>query len=231
LDTFNAIASDYDSTLAHEGQVAPETLRVLQRARLAGRKLILVTGRTLDGLRTVFSEMDVFDTIVAENGAVIFDPDKGLEQELCAAPPPEFLAALSKQSVPFSFGKRVIATHRPHGKAVQQVINHLKVDFEITLNRDSVMVLPRGIDKASGLRTALDRMKIEPSAVVGIGDAENDIPFLRVCGFSAAVANAIDIVKRQAHYVTREAEGAGASEVIERVITGKSLVGAPVTGS
>jgi hypothetical protein len=83
------------------------------------------------------------------------------------------------------------------------------------------MVLPRGIDKASGLATAIARLKIEVSEVVGIGDAENDSCFLRQCGFSAAVANAIESLKRQVDYVTRQEDGAGAAEIIEQVIAGE----------
>jgi HAD superfamily hydrolase (TIGR01484 family) len=42
-----ALASDYDGTLAINGQVGEETLAAMQRLRDSGRKLILVTGRPL----------------------------------------------------------------------------------------------------------------------------------------------------------------------------------------
>jgi hydroxymethylpyrimidine pyrophosphatase-like HAD family hydrolase len=224
LARFQTIACDYDSTLAHEGQVAPETMQVLRRARPAGRELILITGRTLDDLRTVFPELSVFDLVVAENGATMFDPERNWQQALCSACPPEFAAALSQRNVPFSLGRCVLATHKPHERAVQQVIDELHLDLAITLNRESVMVLPRGIDKASGLSAALRRLQIDASQVVGIGDAENDFAFLRRCGFSVAVANAIDSLKRQVDYVTRQEDGAGASEVIAQVIAGELMV-------
>ena len=64
LYAFKAIASDYDSTLAHDGRVAPEVIELLRHARAAGLKLILVTGRTLNDLQRVFSELSVFDGVV-----------------------------------------------------------------------------------------------------------------------------------------------------------------------
>ncbi|HEX6503121.1 MAG TPA: HAD hydrolase family protein [Terriglobales bacterium] len=224
--TFQAIACDYDSTLAHEGRVAPETLKALRRARAAAKKLMLITGRTLNDLRTVFSELSLFDVIVVENGAVLLDPAAGLEKPLCAAPTAEFVTNLSRRNVPFSLGRCVLATVKPHELAVQEVIDRLNLNLAITMNRESVMVLPRGIDKASGLMASLNRLHIQASAVVGIGDAENDVSFLRLCGFSVAVANAIDALKDEVDYVTLGNDGTGASEIIEHVIAGGPLVGA-----
>ena len=224
--TFQAIACDYDSTLAHEGRVAPKTLKALRRARAAAKKLMLITGRTLNDLRTVFSELSLFDVIVVENGAVLLDPAAGLEKPLCAAPTAEFVTDLSRRNVPFSLGRCVLATVKPHEVVVQEVIDRLNLDLAITMNRESVMVLPRGIDKASGLMAALNRLHIQASAVVGIGDAENDVSFLRLCGFSVAVANAIDALKDEVDYVTLGNDGTGASEIIEQVIAGGPLVGA-----
>lgn len=224
--TFQAIACDYDSTLAHQGRVAPETLKALRRARAAAKKLMLITGRTLNDLRTVFSELSLFDVIVVENGAVLLDPAAGLEKPLCAAPTAEFVTNLSRRNVPFSLGRCVLATVKPHEVVVQEVIDRLNLNLAITMNRESVMVLPRGIDKASGLMASLNRLHIQASAVVGIGDAENDVSFLRLCGFSVAVANAIDALKDEVDYVTLGNDGTGASEIIEHVIAGGPLVGA-----
>jgi len=50
------------------------------------------------------------------------------------------------------------------------------------------MVLPAGINKASGLPAALARLRLSPLNVVGIGDAENDTAFLQACGCAVAVA-------------------------------------------
>ena len=50
-----------------------------------------------------------------------------------------------------------------------------------------VMVLPPGVNKASGLKAALADLGIVSHKVVGVGDAENDHAFLRLCGCAAAV--------------------------------------------
>ena len=81
-----ALASDYDGTLARHGTVAEETLEALARFRHSGRKLVLVTGRELTDLESVFPRLDLFDRVVAENGAVLYEPETHEKKILAAAP-------------------------------------------------------------------------------------------------------------------------------------------------
>jgi HAD superfamily hydrolase (TIGR01484 family) len=67
---FAALATDYDETLADHGTVVEGTEQALERLRKSGRKLLLVTGRDLDDLLRVFPRVDLFDAVVAENGAL-----------------------------------------------------------------------------------------------------------------------------------------------------------------
>ena len=52
----------------------------------------------------------------------------------------------------------------------------------------------------------------------GVVDAENDEAFLKMCGVSVAVNNALDVVKKQVHIVTGGARGAGVGELIDQLI-------------
>jgi phosphoglycolate phosphatase (TIGR01487 family) len=220
---FRAIACDYDRTLAHDGRVVPETVEALRRGRASGRKLILITGRTLDDLRTVFSELSLFDLVVAENGALLFDPALGYEEPLCASPPTSFLGQLRERRIPFTIGRRVVATVRPHEIDILPLIKQMNLGLDVSINRESVMVLPSGVDKGTGLIAVLGILGIAPDEVVGIGDAENDLPFLRHCGFSVAVANAVDSLKEQVDLVTCAYCGAGAIEIIDRIVADENL--------
>jgi HAD superfamily hydrolase (TIGR01484 family) len=71
-----ALASDYDGTLASDGRVDDITVAALERVRATGRKLILVSGRILADLKRV-PRIDLFDVVVAENGAVLYQPGDG----------------------------------------------------------------------------------------------------------------------------------------------------------
>ena len=63
-----------DGTLAHDGVVDAATLDALRRLRDADLSLLMVTGRELPSLASVFPHLNLFDRVVAENGAVLFDP-------------------------------------------------------------------------------------------------------------------------------------------------------------
>jgi hypothetical protein len=68
------LATDYDGTLAHDGVVDDATADSLIAFRLSGRRLLLVTGRELPDLLRVFPRIELFDRVVAENGALLFEP-------------------------------------------------------------------------------------------------------------------------------------------------------------
>jgi len=220
---FRAIASDYDGTLARDGRVDRDTLAGLEQARESGRKLILVTGRELPSLRSVFSSLHLFDWIVAENGALIHNPATREERLLCPAVSSELVANLRQQGVPLSVGKCIVATVIPHDAAVLLAIRELHLSLQIIFNKESVMVLPSGTSKSTGLSAVLSDLGLSSESVVGIGDAENDHDLLGFCGGSVAVANAIPALKQRADVVTRGSYGAGVLEVIRQLIDRDSL--------
>lgn len=216
---YPALASDYDGTLALDGGVDDATLAALDRVRASGRRLILVTGRQLEDLRSVFPPLAQFDRIVAENGAVLYDPSTRRETVLAKPPPEEFTARLRARGVePLSVGRVIVATAEPCETAVLVAIRDLGLELEIIFNKGAVMVLPSGINKATGLTAALDELGISARNTIGIGDAENDHAFLRFCGCGVAVANALQTLKDAADLVTKGSAGAGVIEVIDALL-------------
>jgi HAD superfamily hydrolase (TIGR01484 family) len=219
-----ALASDYDSTLASEGEVAPQTLDALVRLKSSSRKLLLVTGRQLDDLLAIFPRIELFDCAVTENGAVLYWPSIRRIESLAPPPPKQFLENLRQRGVqPLSVGRSIVATTQPHYEAVQKTITEMKLTMEIIFNREAVMVLPAGINKATGFARALTKLELPAERVVGVGDAENDEAFLKLCGCSVAVANAISKIKQAADLITEQENGLGVVEVIERILAGKPL--------
>jgi hydroxymethylpyrimidine pyrophosphatase-like HAD family hydrolase/energy-coupling factor transporter ATP-binding protein EcfA2 len=216
---FMALAADYDGTIAHDGIVAKDTVSTLKRFKESGRKLLLVTGRELPDLKRVFPELGLFDKVVAENGALIYTPASEEEKPISTAPSPDFVKALKKRGVkPLSVGHCIVATWEPHQTSCLEVINDLGLELEIIFNKGAVMVLPSGVNKATGLAAALKELGLSPHNVVGIGDAENDHAFMRACGLSVAVANALPAVKDTADLVTKGERGDGVKELAKKLI-------------
>jgi haloacid dehalogenase-like hydrolase/Helicase HerA, central domain len=85
-------------------------------------------------------------------------------------------------------------------------------------NKGAVMVLPPGVNKASGLKAACADLGLSTHNVVSVGDAENDHAFLQASGYAAAVANALPAIKDDADLITKSARGAGVVELIEALI-------------
>ncbi len=216
---YYALATDYDGTLATDGRVDRKTFKALERLRASGRQLIMVTGRELDDLATVFNKFDLFDRIVAENGALLYTPRTHTERILGERPPDRFISLLREQGVhPLSVGRSIVATWRPHEVTVLECIRELGLELQVIFNKEAVMVLPSGVNKATGLRAALEELKLSAHNVVGVGDAENDHAFLSYCECAVAVDNALPMLKERADIVTSHHHGAGVSELIERLL-------------
>jgi hydroxymethylpyrimidine pyrophosphatase-like HAD family hydrolase len=217
---FEALATDYDGTIAHDGIVDQPTVHALARAREAGIRLVMVTGRELPDLCRTFAHVELFDRVVAENGAVVFDPGTRVVDVLAPAPPAALLEKLFQANVPLSVGHSIVATVEPYEHQVLAAIRDLGLEWHVLFNKGAVMALPADITKATGLAPALAALGVLHQRTIGVGDAENDQVFLRACGLAVAVSNALPAVKELAHIVTVGARGAGVTELIEQLIAG-----------
>jgi HAD superfamily hydrolase (TIGR01484 family) len=215
------IATDYDGTLATNGRVGESTSAALRKLKRAGCKLLLVTGRQLEDLVSTFDESELFDLLVLENGALIYNPATKQRRLLCEPPPQNFAEALRAAGVKrLGCGEAIVATWHPYEEVVLETIRHQGLDLQVIFNKDAVMVLPAGVNKASGLATALEELAISPRNVIAVGDAENDLAFLKISEFGVAVANALPAVKDAADYVTSRDHGGGVEELVERILSG-----------
>ncbi|RJL31719.1 HAD family hydrolase [Bailinhaonella thermotolerans] len=216
---YHALACDYDGTIAHGGTVGEETIGALERVSRSRRKLILVTGRELDDLFRVFPHCDLFDLIVAENGGVLYEPAHRTVQPLAAPPPPAFVERLRAECAsPLGVGHVIVATREPYDKAVLEAIRDMGLELHVIYNKGAVMVLPPGVNKASGLAAALERLNMSPHNVVGVGDAENDHAFLSAAECGVAVADALPSLKDACDLVLARPDGQGVTELAERLL-------------
>ncbi len=70
--------------------------------------------------------------------------------------------------------------------------------------------------KADALSRLADHYKLNPSQVMAIGDAPNDLPMIRWAGLGVAVANAWDTVKAAARIVVPSNDEDGVAHAIRR---------------
>jgi len=216
---YHGLACDYDGTIAWDGEVSESTILALEDVKKSGRKLILVTGRELDDLIKVFPRLDLFDRVVAENGALLYRPATREERPLSERPPDQFWQELIKRGAErVSVGRVIVATWRPHETTAIELIRDFGLELQVIFNKGAVMILPSGVNKATGLNVALAELGLSPHNVVGVGDAENDHAFLSFCECSVAVNNALDTLKERVDWVTKEGHGDGTRELIQALI-------------
>src|SRR5262249_32722929 len=177
------------------------------------------TGRELEDLKSIFPELHLFAWVVAENGALLYCPSTRDEKVLAPPPPQRLIDELRQRGVaPMGVGRAILAMWHPQATKAMDPIRELGLEYQVIFNKGAVMVLPTGVNKASGLTAALQRMHLSPHEVVGVGDAENDHAFLSLCECAVAVDNALPALKERADVVTRGDHGAGVTELIQGLI-------------
>ncbi len=215
---YRVLATDYDGTIAHHGAVPNDVVESLKALKASGRVLLLVTGRELDELKLLFPEHTLFDLIVAENGALLYNPSTLEEIKLGDPPPPAFVQALEQRGVqPLSAGRVIVATWEPHQATVLEVIKQFGIERQIIFNKGAVMILPPGINKSKGLEAALETLGYSLHNVVAVGDAENDTALLQAAECAVSVANAIPALQKISDWISPADHGAGVMQLADRI--------------
>lgn len=214
-----ALVTDYDGVIAGHDRPSPSAMAAIGRLRASGRRAIMITGRRLNNLLESCPDLSLFDYVVVENGAVVYEPSTREETLLGKPPPVEFVERLRQLGVdPLEIGRVIVATWAPHQNAVLQAIQELGLELHITFNRAAVMVLPAGVNKASGMVYVLRKLGLSPHEAVGVGDSENDHSFLARCECAATVSSAVPSIRKSASLVARGANGEGLAEIIDELV-------------
>ena len=216
---YQVLICDYDGTLAQGSSVAESTIASLEDILSSGRKLLMATGRQLEELLAIFPRSDLFERIIVENGAVLYAP-RTQRTQMLAEPPPQkvFKEFVGRGISPIATGKVIISTRQPHEAAAVEIIRDLGLDLQVVFNKGAVMILPQGVNKATGILAALRELGISIHNAIGIGDAENDHSFLSRCECSAAVANALEAVRERVDVTMTRHHGRGVEELIGKLL-------------
>ncbi|MDG6917653.1 MAG: HAD family phosphatase [Nitrososphaerota archaeon] len=212
----DALATDLDGTLTSGGQpLKPDLVHAMKRIRANGVKLILVTGRCSKEAVGIAGE-ELFDAIVAENGAVLTTgstrrlqiPDGWIDERTRLLP--QFEKGCEEVIISSSIENLPLA---------KRLVSRLA---RVQVNKDRLMIMPLGVDKGSGLVSVLKMLNLSPERTACVGDGENDVPMFEVSGLKVALANSVDELKRRADYVAGRSDGEGTMEAIRNLFQGSS---------
>ena len=79
-------------------------------------------------------------------------------------------------------------------------------------------ILPFGIDKAHGVDVLAKHLGLTRDDFIACGDGFNDLSMIKAAGLGVAMANAQDIVRRNADYITGSCDDDGLVPVIENFL-------------
>jgi 3-deoxy-D-manno-octulosonate 8-phosphate phosphatase KdsC-like HAD superfamily phosphatase len=102
--------------------------------------------------------------------------------------------------------------------AAEEAVAQARSPFKVTPNLRGVELRPPGIDKGTGTRWLAEELGITLPAFAGVGDADDDLTFLRLVGYPAAPANASASVRSTAHYVSDRPFGEGLLEILGHLV-------------
>jgi hydroxymethylpyrimidine pyrophosphatase-like HAD family hydrolase len=222
-----AIACDFDGTSATGGRLAPEVAEALAAARAAGIAALLVTGRVLEELDVPEHDLTGFDAVVAENGAVVWLPRAGRTIQLGVPPPEHMLGELRARGVPFHAGAVVVGTWGRHVGDLLELIRRFGLDSQIVFNREAVMLLPGGVNKAAGVQRALEELGRSVRNLAAFGDAENDLPLLAIAELAVAPRGSVPAVLAAADDRITQPGAAGVAWYIRRLVEQGGLAPTP----
>jgi hydroxymethylpyrimidine pyrophosphatase-like HAD family hydrolase len=221
------IACDFDGTGAANGQMEPQVAAALGKAQAQGFATLLVTGRVLEDVQAACAELQMFDAVVAENGAIVWLCRLGRTIQLGTPPPERFFGELRAGGVPFHTGAVVVGTWDRHASQLLELIRRLGIDGQLIFNREALMLLPSGINKAVGVRRALEELGRSEHNLIAFGDAENDLPLLAAAEIGVAVRDSVPGVAAQADDRLSQPGGAGVAQCIHRLLEQKGMLKTP----
>jgi hydroxymethylpyrimidine pyrophosphatase-like HAD family hydrolase len=239
------VLADVDGVVT-PGEGQPADLGVLGRLAAQNRAaledpetpaLALCTGRQAPYVELMAQMTGVFLPCIFEHGAGLYVPDafQFVFAEQLGSDYAARLAALRAALEPDVLrtgrafvqpGKEATLTLYPlQGtdpdvlfRLVSPIVNEHD-GWAVERNVAHLEVRPRGISKGAGLRRLAELLGLPLTAFAGVGDADPDLSFLSLVGFSAAPANATPAVREAVDYVAPQPFGDGLLNILERCLT------------
>lgn len=221
------VAVDIDGTLTRwrgDLLLSLEAIEAVRRLEDNGIMVSLVSGNSLPVTAGVSRYMGASGPVIGENGCLILY--RGRLVHVCRGRPPNSLVKLVTSlglegSWQNEFRFHDYSFHASDesllSEAARIVAEH---GFSVYLSGYALHIQPPGGGKGVGLATAVKLAGISLDDVVAVGDGMNDIPMLRIAGYSACPSDADEEVKSIVDYVASRPGGLGFKEIVDRILAG-----------
>lgn len=201
----------------------PTVMHIVKSARFTAPCIITGGAQIFDPITTkIINEVhlrvqDVFDIIqIGKRFDIQFTAaDAGYDEEIRVTDAYQPIRPLDiySQMIPIAKAQEFIAqiSHIPTVEA------HKALGWEESKKVHVTITHPQA-SKQHGIVYVADKLGIDPSEIIGIGEGYNDFSFLMACGLKVAMGNAIDAIKKIADYVAPTVADDGVADVIKKFV-------------
>ena len=239
LNPIQLIVLDIDGVLS-EGEGRPLDLELLgllasmnrsARESPAGPAVTLCSGRPAPYLEVMMQAIDAHQPGIFENGAGLY-----YAHPYCFLPHPALAGSDQMPQVRTALERGLIQTGRAFvqpGKIhtltlfaedpaetrllaewAEAALGPLAAQVDLVYSTSCLNVLPHGIDKGLGVAWLAERTGIPLEAMLGVGDSDVDLPFLKRVGHSAAPSNANTSVRAIVDYTAPHPTASGVRDIL-----------------
>ncbi|MGG6310182.1 Cof-type HAD-IIB family hydrolase [Paenibacillus macerans] len=241
---YKLLALDMDGTLLNDHhEISPETEKWIRKAAAAGVHVCLSTGRGYREAISYAEHLALGTPMILVNGSEIWkSPHELYRRELLDHSQVARMYAISREKQVWFWAYAVEESYnegnwrsedlernqwmkfgyfteddRLRGEIMQEL--HQLGGLEISNSSPhNLEINPKGISKASGIRTVCGLLGLEMSQVVAVGDSLNDLAAIEAAGLGVAMGNAQEAVKRKADVVTASNNEDGIAWIIRDYI-------------
>ncbi|WP_251547602.1 Cof-type HAD-IIB family hydrolase [Limosilactobacillus caecicola] len=102
-------------------------------------------------------------------------------------------------------------------KIIPTIPVELREYFTVVQSQPHILeYLPKGVDKATGLKHLLDHFGLDFSNLMTFGDADNDLGMIKAAGDGVVMANGLPEVKAVADHLTTSNDEDGVADYLEK---------------
>ncbi len=217
-------AVDVDGTITEDGGVisldAAYALRWLEKM---GYKVILVSGRSAWEAFALSIYLGTTKVVVGENGGVV--ATSPLDMTLLADISHSLMAfdylssriSNVKRKLVFPRFTEVVLERTFDLDEGRRILDESGIPVSINDSKYGYHLTHKDVNKAVGLKVALRHLNTDSNKIVAIGDSEIDIPMFMACGYSLALGNAPDSLKKKANFSVKSSMGDGLVEAVQHI--------------
>lgn len=124
-----------------------------------------------------------------------------------------------KKAVTTSAVKCILLEEPEYLKSVESVLKEAMPDLSICMSKPFFLeAAPNGIDKGSSIRILAEKLNIDQSEIIAIGNAGNDLTMVKYAGLGVWVDNVDPELRHLADVIVASNNNHGVAEVVRRFI-------------